>query len=184
MHILLEVWLMSLRSLLSPTVLTIAAILAGTGCHGSFVYYDDGHTTTKRRVQRGHVHVKTCHDCYYDGPRLIVLTGHRHGPGCGHVWNGRHWVVARKAPAKKRVGVYTKGHSDRYWNGKKYVIIKGHRHGPGCGHVWNGKHWVTAGKKKDSSKAKAKTKVKTKGKTKARSQPQKDPSKKKGSPPN
>jgi hypothetical protein len=74
----------------------------------------------------------------------VVIKGHRHGPGCGHVWNGKHWVRANVSPAQKRIKhVCTSDCHHHYHDGVKLVPVKkGHRHGPGCGHRWNGKHWV------------------------------------------
>lgn len=40
----------------------------------------------------------SCHDdCdhHWDGVRFVVLTGHRHGHGCGHERHGNRWVVAK-----------------------------------------------------------------------------------------
>ena len=64
------------------------------------------HEHYRRPVRRTHVHTThvhprtvcthDCPDCYYDGSRVVVIKGHRHGPGCGHHWDGRNWVVVRK----------------------------------------------------------------------------------------
>ena len=43
-----------------------------------------------------HVCTPDCHEHYYDGEKLVILRGHRHGPGCGHVWNGKYWVPGQK----------------------------------------------------------------------------------------
>jgi hypothetical protein len=43
-----------------------------------------------------HICTPDCLDHYFDGEQLIFLRGHRHGPGCGHVWNGRYWVPETK----------------------------------------------------------------------------------------
>ena len=92
----------------------------------------------------GHDHVCTrhCHTHCYEGDRLIVLKGHRHGPGCGHRWTGRRWLVVRKPTVRRSVHVCTRDCHHHYYNGKRLVILKRHKHGPGCGHRWNGEHWV------------------------------------------
>lgn len=71
------------------------------------------HEHYRRPVRRTHVHTThvhprhvcthDCPDCYYDGSRVVVIKGHRHGPGCGHHWDGRSWVAVRRAP--RSVGV-------------------------------------------------------------------------------
>jgi len=39
-------------------------------------------------VERVHVHDATCGHYYY-GNTWYYMQGHRHGPGCGHHWDGR-----------------------------------------------------------------------------------------------
>jgi hypothetical protein len=85
------------------------------GCSGgrySFHYYDDD--PPPARVVHVHkhrvpAHTHTVHvcgrdhgDCYWDGERVVVIRGHRHGPGCGHAWDGKHWIIVKKAPPKVR----------------------------------------------------------------------------------
>ena len=114
------------------------------GCNGgslSFAYHDH-EPAHPRHVDRVHVCTPDCHHHYHDGTRLVVLKGHRHGPGCGHVWTGKRWVVARKVPTRHVRHVCTPDCHHHYHDGTKVVVLKGHRHGPGCGHKWNGKHWV------------------------------------------
>ena len=95
-------------------VRSLACVVLGSltclcfGCAGgslSVDYHD--HRPVRRthvhrtHVHRPHVHTHRCRDCYYDGDTLLVIKGHRHGPGCGHHWDGRRWVVRRtKAPPK------------------------------------------------------------------------------------
>lgn len=43
-------------------------------------------------VAPGHVCIGDC-DHYYDGGHYYHVRGHRHGPGCGHVFRGGLWVV-------------------------------------------------------------------------------------------
>ncbi len=113
-----------------------------------------------------HVCSYDCHHHYWDGGRLVVIQGrHRHGPGCGHAFDGRRWLVtvsrgpdrvvveggrgpaARAQPGPDRVvripappgpvNVYV---FDR--RGSKWLrIAKGHVHGPGCGHAHVEGHW-------------------------------------------
>ena len=82
---------------------TSLLIPVGAGCNGggfSFSYHD------RRPVKVWHVHTHVCTEacdhCYYDGVKFVALEkGHRHGPGCGHVWNGKHWVLAEKGKARR-----------------------------------------------------------------------------------
>ena len=90
---------MAIRSL---WVISLAsATLVCLGCNGgrlSFSYHDH------KPVRRTHVHRHVCdHDChhhYYDGTNLVVLKGHRHGPGCGHFWDGSRWVISKVAAVR------------------------------------------------------------------------------------
>lgn len=55
-----------------------------------------------RPVVVEHVHSRDC-GCVHDGHSYFVIDkGHRHGPGCGHQFNGRHWVVYKEQPARVR----------------------------------------------------------------------------------
>ena len=79
------------------------------------VYVDDHHHHVAQPVyvHADHVCSHDCHDHYYDGARVIVIgSGHRHHPGCGHDWDGRHWVVVGKAPATHHAHRPTKVHVD------------------------------------------------------------------------
>jgi hypothetical protein len=124
-------------------------ILAGAACNGgslSFSYHDQRPART-RHVHRTHVCTEACHHHYYNGTRVVVLDGHRHGPGCGHLWNGTHWIIVRDTPSHARVAhICTQACHHHYHDGTRLVVLKGHRHGPGCGHVWSGRHWVVARK--------------------------------------
>ncbi len=85
---------------------------------------------------------------------------HRHGPGCGHHWDGRYWVVVRKdrydddvhihrahEPPRKVIKVHDH-HDSRCgcaWDHRKRVwIVVGekHVHGPGCGHAYIEGRWT------------------------------------------
>jgi len=90
-----------------------------------------------------HVCSIRCSDHYYDGNRIVYIKGdHRHAPGCGHLWNGTHWV--RSPVAVGPPHVCTPACPDHYFDGERLVAIAGHRHGAGCGHEWDGRHWVVA----------------------------------------
>ena len=85
-------------------VVSLVSIMFGClGCAGgrlSLSYYDrEPRPVRVTHVHRHAKHVCThdCHDCYWDGIKVVVLKGHRHGPGCGHVWDGKNWIIARKA---------------------------------------------------------------------------------------
>lgn len=52
------------------------------------------------RLGAGHVCTHDCHDHFWNGSRIVKLTSHRHGRGCGHAFRGGHWIVAGKAHFK------------------------------------------------------------------------------------
>ena len=91
----------------------LSILMVCLGCSGgriSFSYYDDDpspvkvvrvHKHTHAYAHPPHVCTHDCHDCYWDGARVVVIKGHRHGPGCGHVWSGKNWVVVKKGRAKR-----------------------------------------------------------------------------------
>lgn len=91
----------------------VSILIACSGCVGgrvSFSYYDDDprpakvvrvHKHTRHVHEHRRVCTRDCHDCYWDGTQVVIIEGHRHGPGCGHVWDGKHWVVVKKAKAKR-----------------------------------------------------------------------------------
>ncbi len=85
-----------MKRLLRTVPAGLLLMLPGLGCaHGSLSvgYYDE--EPVRHRHARTYVRTHGCPDCYYDGDRIVVIRGHRHGPGCGHRWDGRHWVVDR-----------------------------------------------------------------------------------------
>ena len=151
--------------------LAVGLALAGMGCSGgafSFNYYDDPpprRQVTVVQVEPGHICTPACVH-YYDGARYVVIRGrHHHGRGCGHVFDGRHWMVAvvrtpaprvvevHEAPAARvhpgpvrvveippppgSINIYAFDRRGRKW----LRIAKGHAHGPGCGHVHVEGHW-------------------------------------------
>ncbi len=95
------------------TVGMVAVLVFGSigGC-SSFGYYDhrpvrQSHVYVEpqpvhvTRIAADHVCDERCYDHVYNGSRVIVLRGHRHGPGCGHRWNGRYWVIAKAASHRR-----------------------------------------------------------------------------------
>ncbi len=128
----------------------------GPGCGhvfegGHWVLFSAG--SGHLHVDAGPVHICTheCHHHFWDGGKLVVLKGHRHGPGCGHHFDGRHWVVVAGRPDHLHVEagpvhICTHDCHHHYWDGTKLVMLKGHRHGPGCGHVFKDSRWVLVGK--------------------------------------
>lgn len=136
------------------------SLLAFAGCeNGSLAinYHDHRPPPERTVVHVDHVCTEHCHHHYYDGDRVVVLREHRHGPGCGHYWDGRHWVVVvQKSPARdsvrpihgpRKVAVeHVHGPDcgcayDRA--GSKWVRVKsGHVHGPHCGHLYIEGRWV------------------------------------------
>jgi len=125
------------------TVSFLALFLIPLGCSlGSLSihHHEDGPRRVKR-VPHRHVCSRSCHDHYYDGSDVVVIRGrHRHGPDCGHDWDGHHWVVVTKGKARVR-------EHERHVHsascgcvfeprGQKWVRVRrGHVHGPHCGHV-------------------------------------------------
>ena len=110
----------------------VATVLVCLGCRGgsfSLNLYD--YDPPPVRVTHVHRHVDhvcsyDCHDHYWDGARVVVVSDHRHGHGCGHVWDGMHWVVV----IKRRVNRAHHDHPTR-------VVKVKHAHGPSCGHVYH-----------------------------------------------
>jgi len=47
------------------------------------------------RIPDGHAHSRKCGHVH-DGRRWVVVRGHVHGRGCGHSYRGGRWVVVRK----------------------------------------------------------------------------------------
>ena len=124
------------------------AVLAVVGCRLdslSIGYHEDYHH------QPVHVCGYDCHDHYWNGSRVVVLSrGHRHGSDCGHYWDGSHWAVARHRevyaePQKVRV---THVHGDHcgcayHPHEKRWVVVRqGHVHGRDCGHVFVKGRWT------------------------------------------
>lgn len=86
-------------------------------------------------------------DCYFNGTRNVVLPGHVHRPGCGHAWDGEHWVaVVPCTLIHKESHHCTKDCRDHYREGDRIVTIYGHVHHPGCGHLWDGENWLRIAK--------------------------------------
>ncbi len=65
------------------------------GCSGSVSFFDHDHPrrTTVVHVDEGHVCTENCDHYYHEG-KYIVVHKHRHGPGCGHRFDGGRWIVS------------------------------------------------------------------------------------------
>jgi len=127
----------------------------GCGHHWNgtrWVLYDRG----PRRHRARHVCSRSCDHHYYDGSNLIVLEGHRHGPNCGHHWDGTYWVASartnRTNPPRKAYpyrGVRRSHHVHDANCGCAYdrrrsrwvVIGRDHTHRSGCGHAFVDGRW-------------------------------------------
>ena len=132
---------------------TAALLGCAAGCHEASVSvnYHESRPTRETRVHVTHVCTPECRH-FYDGDRVVVIRErHRHGPGCGHYFNGRHWVVQVRhdpgpPPRKRVVTEHRHGPNcgcvfDR--SGSKWVAVEqGHVHGPGCGHARVNGRWV------------------------------------------
>lgn len=141
------------------SLLVVGCLLSGCAVH----YHDhDDHPQRVVHVKRSHVCGPGCHDHYWDGSRVLVIRGHRHGPGCGHDWDGRYWITVRKTPVHVhqepphrviheppvRVSKVKHVHSERcgcvyHPHHRTWIIVesKGHVHGPGCGHFYIEGRW-------------------------------------------
>ena len=106
--------------------------------------YDDDDYDDAVVIERTHVCTRGCNHHFYNGSRVVVLRGHRHGPRCGHVWDGRYWIRGPRRAVRTR-HVCTR-RCNHFWNGSRLINIRGHRHGPGCGHNWNGTYWIAGGR--------------------------------------
>lgn len=122
---------------------TLAAMIAAAA---TLISCGEKRSTTiiVRDGDRGHVCTVDCHHHYYDGRKLVVIKSHRHGPGCGHSWDGRRYVASKRVVVRRGRGpehVCTPDCS-HYYRGGVVVESRGHRHGRGCGHVFDGRRWV------------------------------------------
>lgn len=126
--------------------------------HVSSVHVD---IVERPHVRVTHVCTRDCHNHYWDGAKLVVLTqSHHHGPNCGHHWSGKRWlVVAARGAHHGRVhtthvrGPRGRSLHVRHVHGprcgcafdrhhKKWVVIgTGHVHRRGCGHVFISGRW-------------------------------------------
>ncbi len=112
-------------------VACLAVVCSGCRLNSlSIGYHDDGYghhrsTHVVTRIHSGHICSSSCHDHYWDGGRVVVLSGHRHGPGCGHYWGGSRWVVGVKHVGK----VHLKTHKKiRKLHKPKKIKVKIKRH--------------------------------------------------------
>lgn len=138
-----------MRKLRLWSVLPAATAGLAAGCQsGSFsLHIREERPAPVRYVQHSHVCTRNCHDHYYDGTRVVIISGrHHHGPHCGHYWDGHYWVLVRRTEPREPVHhVCTRGCHRHYYDGARLITIRSsHRHGRGCGHRWDGRHWVLA----------------------------------------
>jgi hypothetical protein len=117
--------------------------VAVTGCRSaSFSYHEERPRHRPVRVYeapRGHVCSRDCHDHYWDGRRVVVIqSGHRHYPGCGHEWDGGRWVVVANAPVVGKAPAARVHEPPRkYEVPRKKSFSVDHIHSATCGCVWN-----------------------------------------------
>ncbi|MCH7808552.1 MAG: hypothetical protein IIB60_04955 [Planctomycetes bacterium] len=130
-------------------------VLVALGCRGgsfSFNYHDHRPARSAQPVQLAqpaqpvrpvHVCTRACHHHFFDGTKLVVIEGnHHHRAGCGHGWDGHHWVRVYRGPLSPRGHRCTLDCHNHYSDGIKLILIAGHHHGQGCGHLWDGEHWL------------------------------------------
>jgi len=118
-----------------------AMLLALSGCD------DRDREVRTVHVSRGHVCDVNCHEHYEHEGRVVVVERHRHGPGCGHEWDGRRWVIVRTSTRRpvRTAHVCTLNCHHHYYSGTKIVQLPAsHRHTAGCGHAYDGNRWVRA----------------------------------------
>jgi len=142
------------RKMLLPAAIAWSFVAGCSGGSLSLNYYEPRPVVYSRPVyvREHHICSHDCHDHYWDGHGVVVLRDrHRHGPGCGHYWDGSHWTVSARIsknghdaevavrPQKARRIVHNHGpHCGCAYDrrGNKWIVVQeGHRHGPGCGHV-------------------------------------------------
>jgi len=93
-------------------------------------------------IDRRHICNDGCFNHYYNGNRVVVLRGHRHGPDCGHRFNGRYWIRGKRVRRGNVRHVCTRNCNNHVFQGGRLITLRGHQHNRRCGHVWNGNHWV------------------------------------------
>ena len=89
------------RSIGFVALAAVVAVCAGCRISSFSFSAHDGHPYQHRPARvthvyanEGHVCGYDCHDHYWNGTRVVVLSsGHRHGPHCGHHWSGSRWLV-------------------------------------------------------------------------------------------
>ena len=116
--------------------LLIAASAALVGCG------DKREKTIIVKTRDRHVCDINCHDHCYDGGRVVIIKGHRHGPDCGHSWDGAHWVKSKRVVVVRPREHICTARCSHYYRGDRVIELRGHRHGRGCGHVLDGGRWV------------------------------------------
>lgn len=123
------------------SLLIVGCLLSGCAVH----YHDyDDRPQQVVHVNRSHVCGPDCHEHYWNGSRVVVIRGHRHGPGCGHDWDGRYWVLVSKTPVHKEPVYIHKApakHVDppgKVIHGGPYRVSKvKHVHNAHCGCVYH-----------------------------------------------
>ncbi len=134
--------------------LACASVALATGC-------SDPNASARRQVDEGPAPetnaasaaepVAECSrestDCYFNGERNVVLEEHPHRPGCGHAWDGEHWLaVVPCNPLHEDSHRCTVDCQNHYRHHDKIVSIYGHKHAAGCGHLWDDENWLRIAK--------------------------------------
>ena len=102
----------------------LGAVLCA-GCHGGHlsVQYNGHRAHRTHYVDTAHVCTRHCQDHYYDGSRVVVIREHRHGSGCGHRWDGGHWVANRHVPGPTPVvHVCRRDCHHHYYDGDRLIV--------------------------------------------------------------
>ncbi len=105
-----------------------------------FEYDDDDYEDVV--IEHRHVCTDACFNHYYNGNRVVVIRGHRHGPNCGHRFNGRYWIRGKRVRRGNVRHVCTRNCNNHVYQGGRLITVRGHQHNRRCGHVWNGTYWV------------------------------------------
>ena len=93
-------------------------------------------------IEQRHICTDACHNHFYNGNRVVVIRGHRHGPNCGHRFSGRYWIRGQRPRRASVRHVCTRNCHNHVFRGGRLVTIRGHQHDRRCGHIWNGQYWV------------------------------------------
>ena len=96
----------------------LTALFLACGCD------DRERKVVRVQPERQHYCSVDCHHHYWDSQRTtyVKVDRHRHGPGCGHRWDGHHWVAVRRVERAPRGHQCTVDCHDHHYDGDRVVI--------------------------------------------------------------